>query len=366
MLPDVIEQVRSLITTYPSIPRFFGDWVFKETEKAIQLQPHHIFIDYLASPHGNTFAKNVSEMLELVLNRAPDQQARLRKKIVEKTRQCDFEPVLFELEAGSLLLKHGHRIWVEPLGSKGPDLKVVLSGYEVYIEAKKLQHDAEAALMLKRVFSLDERLKSESYPVSIHFTLYSNKDHQDDVLKQITEAVEIWKNTGMLKSRIECVDKGGKLITEANLYPPDTNGVTVGGGWSLNIDKTVLERRELNLYSEYFLERPQFPDDGLHVLIVDTSKRAPQNLMARAWSDYLQNVKEHSDAVRLDQAGSLLFGGNSRPLINALIECHREDQHNVHWMNDLTAGAIILPNPHSPLPEDIYATLTSIFQREAT
>jgi hypothetical protein len=68
----------------------------------------------------------------------------LRKKIVKTVGQEALEAVLFELEIGVLLLKNNLRVEVEPLGRKGPDLRAHFGGHDTYIEAKKLQHDAEA------------------------------------------------------------------------------------------------------------------------------------------------------------------------------------------------------------------------------
>jgi len=345
MSPDEIVQAESLISQFPSISKFFGNWISKEIEKAKQPQPRHIFLDYLASPYGYIFAEKTSKMFETVLNCIPSQCPRLRRKILEKTEQSGFESVLFELEIGSLLLNHGHDTEVEPLKSGGPDLMTVFSGYDTYIEAKKLQREAKVELMRKRVFDLEGKLESASYPVSICFTLtpQPKKHCESELLKQIADAVENLKKTGFLKPQIECIDKHGKITAVADLYPPDTKEVVIWGMWTLEITPDARDRRQDNLYWRY-LKGNQFPNDGLHVLVVDTSKSMrTDTLLSRAW-EYYCRTRAWEDC--------------SHPPIHSLILCPRQG----YWLNDLTVGAVILQNKHSPLPNDVFETLKGIFQ----
>lgn len=245
-----LDQVESLIFQFQNISRFLGNWLLEEMKKAKQKQPYHILVAFLASPFGKITAEKTSHIFESLLNLASSECPRLRKKVIETTNQPEFESVLFELEVGYLLLQHGYRIKVEPLyPKKGPDFVIVLNGQDVYIEAKKLQHDAE------------ER--------------------------------HLWNTQDV---------------------------------WTRTVTRSGLDAREWNLYERYLADN-QFPDGGLHVLAIDTSKFLHSDeMLPHAWDYYCHSeTKVHSQHP-----------------IHVLILCRRKDQGHTSWLNDLTDGAIVL------------------------
>jgi len=270
MSPEEIVQVKALISQSPSISRFLGNWIQKQAGAAEQSQSHHIFLAYLASPYGYIFAKKTSDLFGSVLGAIPNQCPRLRKKIVKAVGQEDLEAVLSELEIGVLLLKNSLRVEVEPLGRKGPDLKAYFGGYDTYVEAKKLQHDAE----------IKHLRTSEDNWVRVH-------------------------------------------------------------------TKPKLDKRTWNLYERY-LTQNQFPNEGLHVLVVDSSKtdHGDKQPMSQAWDYYCERGAS----------------GNSYPIIHALVLCRRQKQKHISWLYDLTSEAAIFQNTYSPLPNNVFETLTGVFQ----
>lgn len=138
-----LEQAKELVSKSPGILRFFGGWIAQELEEANQAERPHIVVGYLASPDGPVWAKKMDEIFRMLTESIPSQCPRLRRKVTGAVSQADLEAVLFELEIGSLLLECGHMIEVEPLyPEKGPDFRTVLHAESIYIEAKKLQHDA--------------------------------------------------------------------------------------------------------------------------------------------------------------------------------------------------------------------------------
>ena len=272
MLQEELEQAESLISQFPSIPKFLGDWLTKELEKARQSEMRHIFLGYLTSPCGYIWAEKVGRIFETLMQYAPSECPRLRRKVTQATDQRDLESVLFELEIGFLLLKHGHEIEAEPLHpQRGPDFRVVLCDQNVYVEVKKLQHDAE-----------------EEY---------------------------LWKTQDV---------------------------------WARTLTQSDLDKREWNLYQRY-LATDQFPDEGWHILAIDTSKsRRADGLLARAWEDHCQDSAS-DDFPR-------------RRTIHALVLCRREAQQHTFWLNDPTTGIEILHNLLSSMPDQVLEISQSIFR----
>jgi hypothetical protein len=115
--------------------------------------------------------------------------------------------------------------------------------------------------------------------------------------------------------------------------------------WCRTITASYLSRQEWNLYVEY-LASNQFPDDGYHILVIDTSKRPRSaELLCRAWDYYCHKQKSES----------------SQHPIHVLILCHREKQRHVSWLNDLTVGADVLHNPSLPISDNVSDTLKGLF-----
>jgi hypothetical protein len=262
-------QVEQLISQFQNIPAFLGNWLVEELEHAKHKQSCHIFVGYLASPYKKVFAEKVDRIFELLLHHASGECPRLRKKLTETTNQPEFESALFELEVGCLLLQHGYRIKAEPLyPKKGPDFRIALLGEDVYIEAKKLQHNAEE--------------------------------------QHLWNTQHVW-----------C-----RIITTSHL-----------------------NNQEWNLYERY-LASNQFPDDGYHILAIDTSKRLHSTeLLGDAWDYYCDNQKNEC----------------SRHPIHVLILCRREKERHISWLNDLTVGASVLYNPYSPMASNVLDSLKGIF-----
>ncbi len=261
-------QVEQLVSQFQSIPVFLDNWLVAELEHAKQKQDCHIFVGYLASPHKKVFAEKVDYIFELLLRHASGECPRLRKKLTASTNQPEFESALFELEVACLLLQHGCGIKAEPLyPKKGPDFRITLLGEDVYIEAKKLQPDAEEQ--------------------------------------------QLW----------------------------DTQHE-----WSRTIN---LNNQEWNLYERY-LASNQFPDNGCHILAIDTSKRSHSaESLRHAWEYYCYNQKD----------------GRSQHPIHALILCRREKLRHISWLHDLTVGASELENPYSPISSKVLDSIKDIFQR---
>jgi hypothetical protein len=136
-------EVERLLLRYHNMSAFLGDWICKELESARRGQGCHALVGYLASHWGAVFAQKVEHMSQLLLRDAPSQCPRLREKLRETSNQAQLDEALFELELACLFLRHGHKIVVEPTSRKGPDLKVLLCGRDVYVEAKKLERDAD-------------------------------------------------------------------------------------------------------------------------------------------------------------------------------------------------------------------------------
>lgn len=137
-------QAEQLTSEFQHICLFLDNWLCQELDHARRKQRCHIFVGYLASPYRRVFAEKVDRIFGLLLESASEQCPRLRKKLTETTNQSEFESVLFELEIGCLLLGHGYKIKAEPFyPNRGPDFRTSLLGEGAYVEAKKLQREAE-------------------------------------------------------------------------------------------------------------------------------------------------------------------------------------------------------------------------------
>ncbi len=136
------EQAKELVSRSPGIIRFFDGWIAQELEEANQAERPHIVVGYLASPDGPTWAKKMDDIFRMLTESIPSQCPRLRRKVTDTVSQADLEAVLFELEIGSLLLKYGHTVEVEPLyPEKGPDFRTVLHAESIYDPSLPLPDD---------------------------------------------------------------------------------------------------------------------------------------------------------------------------------------------------------------------------------
>ena len=116
--------------------------------------------------------------------------------------------------------------------------------------------------------------------------------------------------------------------------------------WTRIVTRSGLDAREWNLYERYLAEN-QFPDSGLHVLAIDTSKFLHSDeMLPHAWDYYCHSeTKVHSQHP-----------------IHVLILCRREDQGYTSWLNDLTDGAIVLDDPLMPAPDNMLKAVKGAFQ----
>jgi hypothetical protein len=267
-----LSNAESLISQFQSILLFLGEWLSHEIEKAKQGRPYHILVGYVASPYGRRVAEKIDHIFGSLLTLPPRERSRLRKKVIEATSQPDFESVLFELEISHLLLRHGHAIEVEPCRpKKGPELRTTFQGQQVYIEAKKLQADAEAE--------------------------------------------NLWK----------------------------THTV-----WARTVKQSALDQREWNLYQRYLADN-QFPNSGLHLLAIDTSKFLHSaEMLPLAWDNYCRSDTK----------------ANSQHPVHVLILCRRENQGHTSWLNSLTDGAVVLDDPLLPVPDDVLGFVRCVFRPE--
>lgn len=110
-----------------------------------------------------------------------------------------------------------------------------------------------------------------------------------------------------------------------------------GTVWSRELTHDTLDNMAWNLTTGY-LKDTQFPEDGLHVLFVDTFKRTfGDDAMMTAWNEI------HPDSI------------------NSLILCNRQG----HWLNGLAAGVQILQNPDSPVPSVVLQALRDTFSNRS-
>jgi hypothetical protein len=347
-----IVQIELLLREFAAISQFFPDsWISREIGKVQRSQSHHVFWDYLVSPYGYVFGKKANAMFEVVLNRAKSQVPRFRKKIIDANTQDLFESVWVELEMVCLLLRHGHAVQVEPLGRKqeGPDVKTRLSGYDVCIEAKKLSPHVEVVQMWQRILEVDtllvRELKNLACHVDVYFTLTPqlSAPHKRHFIEEVILAAEKLATSNNPRQRVECKDSNGQILAEADVCLSDISTSNAFGGWIRDITANSRDRdngkKKWNLEGRYLTGR-QFPDDGLHILMVDTSDLDDgDTLMSQIWEQAIC------------------------PSINCLVICHRQVNHrHRHWLNDLTVDPMFIQNSLVPLPDDVFDTLKHVFQ----
>jgi hypothetical protein len=122
---------------------------------------------------------------------------------------------------------------------------------------------------------------------------------------------------------------------------------TSQGTWTRTVTQSQLDKRGWNLYERYFADN-QFPNEGLHVLVMDISKlKHSDAILKYAWDSYC----EGSTKARIDHP------------IHVLILCSRKVEGHTSWLNDLTDGAIALKDPSAPVSQTIFEVVKSIFSK---
>jgi hypothetical protein len=338
---EQLAKAEEVLREFPGIASFFGQWLSGQFQRAGQGFPHHVLLDFLDSPYGRTIAEKLDKAFEVATAQIPDQCPRLRKKLIDADQQAEFESVLFELEIATQLLGHGYPLEVEPLRAKqqkSPDFRTVLVGYPTYIEAKKLQADADVALAWDASRVVEQRLRAIEFPapVDISFSVSPglHTRYQGGFVKQILDAAGDLAQGGIKERRIVFSDGQGNEIGHAAIKrSPSEASSVVGGVWSRSQSQMDLWERERNLADRYFTGE-QFPDDGVKVLIVDTSKLIRgELLLSSAW---------------VEAAGDV---------INGLVLCSRQNR----WGRQITDGARVLDNRQVPMPPPVFQALTDAF-----
>lgn len=341
MRAEEIAKAEELLREFSVIAPFFGQWLSRQLHRADRGLPHHVLVDFLGSPYGRAIAEKLDKAFEVVTARIADQRPRLRKKLIDADKQAKFESALFELEIATQLLSRGYPLEVEPLRAahqKGPDFWTVLAGYPTYIEAKRLQADARVAQAWDASTEVEQSLRAIEFPapVDVSFSVSPglHKRYQAKFVRLVRDAAGDMVEAGHKECRVECLDDQGNAIGHATIRRSISNRSTVVGGvWSRSVCQMDLRNQEQNLAARYF-SGEQFPHEGVHVLVVDTSKLLRGDLLlSSAWVEAPGDV------------------------INGLVLCGRQGQ----WGRDITDGALVLDNPQAQMPLEVYCTLTDAF-----
>lgn len=338
--PGELNRIESLHANYPSISTFLttsksGDWISVELEKARNKHDHHMLLEYLAD-WGNIIARRFSEMFEVVLAHILEQRPKLRRKLRSANTQVGFESVWFELEIASILLDGGYRVEIEPLGKKGPDFKTSILEHEVFLEAKRLQIDAETRALSRNNSDIVEQLKEYPYPVPVHIYLtlhdrYPGEFDRQRLITRIHEAVKELYQSGRLSTYTEYIGEMGRIVASARIHQLDKGTTEVFESWVRSIDPA----KEAWEWSERYFPGDQFPEEGLHVLVVDAF-----------WG----------------RADSLIDAWKSNQIPTS-VDCLMLCPHVGGWLGDVKTGTVFLPNQGSrpPMPTQVLESLKRVF-----
>jgi len=326
------------------------DWIGEQIETAKRGSLPHPLLLYFASHSGEMIAAKLEKWFSTLLEVGPSDLEKLVKKLQWASSQRGLETACQEIEVAALFFGAGHPIRVEPAGrhQEGPDLETEISGYCVYIEQKKRYLTGDIQDLSTCTGEISKRLGRLKLPFYVGYTLDDSFEESDIQPFVIMVRQELRRLTGQPNARfpirLSYPDEAHRCAGATIYHDRSFARTIVIGGWVSSDDpqRLVEQIRKKDLSSR------QFPEEGLHIILLDSGKLASGKQMAQeAWRKKLR--------VQLSPG----MGKH----VNAVIVCPRVVDEHVHWLNDLTAGAIILQNSLAPLPECVLKELERIFMQ---
>ena len=347
-----IETLEGNLASSPNITRFFntpGDWFAQQIACNQKSQPYHCLLHYLSDgTWSRVYARRIDEVLGTVLTLMPRHHFRIRKKLVDAGTDENaahywevhaFVEAWFEVELAALLASHGYLAEVEPgeKAKRGPDLMANICGQDVYIEAKRPYFDADTQALTRKASELEVKLRAAvgSTPVQVYLWLhdpYPAKNKVDQMITDIRHRAEQALLTNLWPEPFEYPGNAGSSMAYVQVYPspngkPDIQGL---------VSSTIGSQEATRELADRYFRGEQFPNDGLHVLVINTYVRGVDTYLASAWKETEQSTTIHC-LVLCPQIGG--------------------------WSGDIVGSSTLHQNAHAPLPDDVFQALQRLFSR---